>query len=118
MLVKFHAENGHSIEPRSYDDRREEEGESSSHEHHRQPSLAEWVANQRQAFHKGQFRSNRKKLLDKIDFVWKVDVYDSSASLHQQHFDEIWNDLSSSKKPMGTCRSRFDTSKTLSLRSG
>ena len=93
-LVDFKAENGHCLVPRSFE---HDNKEVTS----RKPSLAGWVANQRQAFRRGDIRPDRRKLLDEIGFVWKVDLYNADASLHQKHFDEMVERLLQFKKEHG-----------------
>lgn len=76
-LKEFRAQFGHCIVPRSFPD----------------SALQYWVLTQRQQYRLHSIRPERKKLLDDIDFVWKVDVYDAKSSLHQQHFDAMFDRL-------------------------
>lgn len=84
-LKEFRDAVGHCIVPRSYPDQ----------------SLQNWVLNQRRQYRLDSIRPERKKLLDEIDFVWRVDVYDAKSSLHQQHFDNMFGRLVAFKNTHG-----------------
>jgi hypothetical protein len=57
-LVKFKGKNDRRIVPRGYE---------------QDKTFANWVTNQRTVHTDNKMRIDRKKLLDKLGFVWKVD---------------------------------------------
>jgi hypothetical protein len=58
-------------------------------------SLGRWVKQQRTAFLEGSIQKDRKKALDKINFVWKVEANgtDPESSVNQRQWDEMFNKL-------------------------
>jgi len=110
-LVEFHAQNGHCIVPRSFG--AAEETPSTDNEH--SPWLGGWVANQRQDFRRGNMRPDRQKLLEKLGFVWKVDLYNPKASLHQKHFDAMIERLLQFKREHGHVQVPFRYKKDYEL---
>jgi hypothetical protein len=71
-LVEFKRTNGHCIVPQKYD---------------RDKSLGVWVRSQRDFHTNNKLRSDRKELLDKIGFVWKVEgrYHNNNKIWHHQY---------------------------------
>jgi hypothetical protein len=78
VLVEFHKKHGHCLVTVSYE---------------QDKSLGIWVTTQRTVNQEGRMRPDRFQLLEDIEFVWKVDVADPEASLHQRHWDEMYQNL-------------------------
>ena len=55
--------------------------------------LMTWVSNQRVNYKKGDMPQKRIEMLNDIGFVWKVDPYNADASLHQSHWDDMFQEL-------------------------
>jgi hypothetical protein len=58
QLLEFQGKNGHCLVPHKYEE---------------DASLGEWVHNQRKLHVNNKLRLDRKELLEKIEFVWRVD---------------------------------------------
>jgi len=86
-LLSFREEFGHCLVPRLY-------------EH--DEALSNWVNTQR--VRARRIPKYRKKLLDDIGFVWKVDYSDASKSLHQKHWEKMFEKLRAYRKRRGHCR--------------
>ena len=56
-------------------------------------SLGTWVATQRHMFKKNELGSDRRDLLDEIEFVWSVDYYDSEKSFEGKHWEDMYKKL-------------------------
>ena len=83
LLKEFKGEHGHCLVPCSHT-----VGEN---------ALGRWVRNQRTEFEAGIIRHDRKELLEDIGFVWRVDIADSSRSLNQRRWDEMFMQLFNSR---------------------
>jgi hypothetical protein len=59
-LVEFKRKNGHCLVPKKYKE---------------DASLGSWVDRQRQRHRKNTLQLHRKNLLDKLEFVWRVDKF-------------------------------------------
>lgn len=71
-------------------------------------SLGRWVAKQRKMFREKRMPARRKKLLDSLGFVWKVDFYQSDKSIQQRNWDEMFTQLNSYKESFGHLNIRHD----------
>jgi hypothetical protein len=85
-LVEFRKEHGHCLVLQAYE---------------KDKSLGQWVSHQRAINKEGNMRSDRKQLLEDIEFVWKVDCADPEASLHQRQWDEMYQHLVDFKETHG-----------------
>jgi len=102
-LVEFHIEHGHCMvsvrtlvtEEHDVDDG--QEGETSKKD------LGTWVSRQRASYRDGTIKEDRKLVLDKIGFVWKIDHCDAEFSLRQRQWDEMCEKLKAWKKEHGHC---------------
>ena len=86
-LVEFHSEHGHCLVVSKAKGPHDE--------------LAEWVGKQRQAYRNGKLMEERKFLLDGLGFVFKFDKADPSASLTQNHWEEMFQHLVAFKEKYG-----------------
>ena len=93
MLQLFKDEFGHCLVPG---------------DHKPNKSLGRWVAKQRRMFREQRMPVRRKKLLDDIGFVWKVDFYSSEKSTQQKHWDEMYIKLKEYKEKFGDLQVRHD----------
>jgi hypothetical protein len=84
-LVEFHAEHGHTIVPRGYSDSK----------------LHCWTMTQRLYHRQERIQEKRKKCLEDIGFVWKIDPYDAESGLYQRHWDEMFERLVRFKESHG-----------------
>ena len=85
-LCLFREENGHCLVPRS------------------DKPLGDWILTQRKHNRLSQMRADRKKKLDEIDFVWKVDNYDSATSRNQRDWNVMLGKLIAFKEEHGHYR--------------
>jgi len=67
-------------------------------------SLGSWVSLQRRKIRENTLRNDRKKLLEDLGFVSKVDYTDADASLLQRHWDGLFERLRAFEKEYGHCR--------------
>mmetsp|Transcript_55696 Transcript_55696/g.134982 ORF Transcript_55696/g.134982 Transcript_55696/m.134982 type:complete len:467 (-) Transcript_55696:1249-2649(-) len=77
-LLAFRELNGHCLVPINYA---------------ADKSLAGWVSNLRTTYSKNDLPKKRIDMLNEVDFVWKVDPYDAENSLHQRHWDDMFEEL-------------------------
>jgi hypothetical protein len=77
-MNEFKTKQGHCLVPRDYEEDKK---------------LSTWVRHQRAIYWEGQQPLDRVILLEEIGFVWKIDHYDAETSLHQRHWDEIFERL-------------------------
>jgi hypothetical protein len=66
--------------------------------------LAQWVRTQRVGFLEGWIRDDRKTLLDKVGFVWRIDPSDASSSRVQRQWDTMFENLVKYKEVHGNCK--------------
>jgi hypothetical protein len=85
-LADFSKEHGHCMVPISYK---------------KDKSLGIWVTNQRSYHAREILRQDRKELLDKLGFVWRVDKADADASLTQRKWDQMLERLVEFKQTNG-----------------
>jgi uncharacterized protein YbgA (DUF1722 family) len=71
-LVEFKRKNGHCIVPQVYE---------------QDKSLGNWVSNQRSFHTKNKMREYRKKQLDEVDFVWRVEIVDNLEKQWRQQYE-------------------------------
>jgi len=84
-LCLFRDENGHTLVPKT-------------------SNLCAWVARQRYIFKKNELKSDRRDLLEEIDFVWSVDHYDTEKSLRAKHWEGMYEELVVFKTNEGHCK--------------
>jgi hypothetical protein len=77
-MNEFKTKHGHCLVPRDYEEDKK---------------LSTWVANQRTIYWEGRQPLDRVTSLEEIGFVWKIDHYDAETSLHQRHWDELFERL-------------------------
>jgi hypothetical protein len=85
-LTDFSKEHGHCMVPTSYK---------------KDKSLGIWVAKQRSDHARDTLRQDRKELLDKLDFVWRVDKTDADTSLTQRKWNQMLERLIEFKQTNG-----------------
>lgn len=71
-------------------------------------SLGRWVRQRQTVFLEGSFQDERKKALDEIYFVWKIEANgtDLESSVNQRQWDEMFDKLVQFKQIHGHCRAR------------
>jgi hypothetical protein len=74
QLVEFKHNNGHCMVPQKYK---------------QDKSLGEWVTTQRSNHKNNKIRLDRKKLLDEIDFDWKVKGRNINDKLWHQQYEKL-----------------------------
>jgi hypothetical protein len=89
-LVDFKQEHGHVMVPQSR--------KRCDHE-----VLGQWVSTQRTTFLEGLMPEDRKELLDKIGFVWRIDPTDANSNLVQAQWDEMYERLAKYEEVHGHC---------------
>jgi hypothetical protein len=90
-LVDFRQEYGHVMVPQSRKRCDYQE-------------LGQWVSTQRTTFLEGLMPEDRKELLDKIGFVWRIDPTDGNSSLgHQAQWDVMFDRLAKYEEVHGHC---------------
>jgi hypothetical protein len=85
-LVNFSKEHGHCIVPIHYA---------------KDKALGLWVHQQRTYNRQNRLREDRKKLLDELKFVWRVEFADADASLTQRKWDKMFERLVEFKQTYG-----------------
>jgi len=66
-----------------------------------QNKLAWWVLRQRKCFANDEMPSDRKQLLDDVDFAWVYEAGDAMASINQQEWDHAFQRLVEYKEQHG-----------------
>jgi hypothetical protein len=89
-LVEFKRENDHCMVPRSY-------------ERDKFKSLGQWVRTQRNNHKNNKIRLDRKKLLDDLDFVWRVEGYRNIIEINDKVWHQQYEKLVEFKRKMGHC---------------
>ena len=87
-LVEFKQKNGHFLVPFRYEQDR---------------PLGKWVIRQRIIHTKKKMRQDRKELLDKIEFVWKVDVVVKQARRTADRWHSLYESLVEFKQKNDHC---------------
>jgi len=77
-LCEFHAHHGHCLVPALYQE---------------DASLGVWVSNQRRKHKQGKLSEQQEELLNDLNFVWEVDIYDPAASQNQREWDKMFERL-------------------------
>jgi hypothetical protein len=73
-LAEYKRKNGHCFVPKR---------------HEQDKSLGRWVSEQRTLYTWNEMRLDRKELLDKLDFVRRVDIADNNAKSWEQQYEEL-----------------------------
>lgn len=79
-LVDYYNEHGHSIVPNTFVEGKNE-------------SFGRWIRSQRTAFAEKRLTRERRKLLDRVNFVYQIDATDAKRSLFQRQWDEMLDKL-------------------------
>lgn len=85
-LVAFYGEHKHCMVPCFYE---------------KDKKLGKWVGMQRRLYKDNEIPEDRKKALNALGFVWKIDHADAEASLNQRQWDERFQQLVQFKKEYG-----------------
>lgn len=87
QLKNFYEENGHSMVPYKYNKQDQ--------------SLGAWVRTQRLRYKDGDMNETRIGLLNEVEFVWKINNLDPSASLFQKGWDAMYDLLKDYRENYG-----------------
>jgi hypothetical protein len=101
QLFEFKRKKGHCMVPKRYE---------------QDTRLGHWVGTQRRNHINGNLRVDRKKLLDELDFVWKVEG-DRNIDINDKVWHQQYEKLVEFKRTNVHCRvpNRYDRDKSLGI---
>eukprot|EP00978_Attheya_sp_CCMP212_P027130 scaffold90482_cov52-Attheya_sp.AAC.2 len=67
-------------------------------------NLGTWVIRQRTSLTDGILKEDRKRLLDDLGFVWKIDHYDVDMSLRARQWEEMYTKMQAFKETHRHCQ--------------